>query len=52
MHGILFFMNYHCDAIHFAVIDPMHNLFLGTSITIWKEHDILNKGDFHTTFSF
>lgn len=30
----------------------MHNLFLGTSkhniFTIWKEHDILNKGDFHT----
>ena len=34
------------DAVRFTVIDPMHNLFLGTSKTmfqLWMSKDILNK---------
>lgn len=37
------------DAIRFAGIDVMHNLFLGTAksiFSIWKERQILNKAQF------
>lgn len=36
------------DAISMTIIDPMHNLFLGTSkkmIEIWKEKNYLNKNN-------
>ena len=47
-YSVLFELPYY-DAIRFAVIDPMHNLFLGTSkhlMTIWKDSEILTKTDF------
>ena len=35
------------DAVRFTVIDPMHNLFLGTAnrlFQLWVEKDLLTKG--------
>ena len=39
------------DSAHFGVIDPMHNMLLGTTkrmITIWKEKGLLNSPDYVT----
>lgn len=47
---ILFELTYY-DAIRFAVIDVMHNLFLGTAKNvahIWKDLELLCKYDFKT----
>ncbi len=36
------------DCIRFTIVDPMHNLFLGTAkrmIEIWLEHSILTQAD-------
>ena len=47
-YSVLFELPYY-DAIRFAVIDPMHNLFLGTSkhiMGIWKDRDIISKAQF------
>ena len=44
----LFFLPYY-DSINFAIIDPMHNLFLGTSKRIlekvWLENGLLSRTD-------
>ncbi len=37
------------NIIQFSVIDPMHNLFLGTAkhiLTVWMSIGVLNKGQF------
>ena len=37
------------DSVRFTVVDPMHNVLLGTAkliITLWKEKNILSKEDF------
>lgn len=35
------------DTIRFSVVDPMHNILLGTSmVTLWKEHGLLSSNDF------
>ena len=47
-YSVLFELPYY-DAIRYAVIDPMHNLFVGTAkhlMTIWKDSDILTKNHF------
>ena len=39
------------DAITFCVIDPMHNLFLGTAKNIfklWVENDVLSSSKLET----
>lgn len=44
-YSVLIELNYF-DAITFCVIDPMHNLFLGTAkkvFKLWVERDILSK---------
>ena len=49
-YSLLFELPYY-DAIRFAVIDPMHNLYLGTAkhvMSIWKDRDILTKANFLT----
>lgn len=47
-YSVLFEIPYY-DAIRFANIDSMHNVFLGTSkhiMTLWKERDIIKKEHF------
>ena len=47
-YSVLYELPYY-DAILFATIDTMHNLFLGTTkhiMTIWKDRNILNKDHF------
>jgi len=47
-YSILFELPYY-GSFRFAIIDPMHNLFLGTAkhvMTIWKENNILSKDQF------
>ena len=47
-YSIFFELPYY-DSIRFAIIDPMHNLFLGTAkhiMTIWKDNNILSKDQF------
>lgn len=47
-YSVLYELPYY-DAIRFATIDKMHNLFLGTTkhiMTIWKDCNILNKDHF------
>lgn len=49
-YSVLFELPYY-DAIRFAVIDVMHNLFLGTAkniMSIWKDKQLLSKSDFQT----
>lgn len=39
----------HFDVVRNHLVDPMHNLFLGTSkkvLTLWKDHGILTDSDF------
>ena len=48
-YSVLFELPYY-DAVRFAVIDTMHNLFLGTAkhvMTIWKDHEIITKENFN-----
>ena len=38
------------DIVHYHVIDPMHNLLLGTAknmMTVWKEQSLLSKQDYN-----
>ena len=47
-YSIFFELPYY-DSIRFPIIDPMHNLFLGTAkhaMAIWKENNILTKHQF------
>ena len=47
-YSVLFELPYY-DAIRFAVIDPMHNLFLGTAkhlMSIWKDQEMISKSQF------
>lgn len=49
-YSVLYELPYY-DEIRFTVIDPMHNLFLGTAkhlLTMLKDRDILNKAHFLT----
>lgn len=49
-YSVLFELPYY-DATWFAVIDPMHNLYLGTVkhlMSIWKDCEILTKAHFLT----
>lgn len=49
-YSVLFKLLYY-DAIRFAVIDPMHNLYLGTAkhvMSIWKDREILTEAHFVT----
>lgn len=51
VHGILFSMNYRIMMPYVLLLSTQCTIcFLRHQniITIWKEHDILNKGDFHT----
>ena len=37
------------DIVQYHVVDPMHNLLLGTGknlMTIWKEEGVINKAEF------
>ena len=37
------------DTVRFSVVDPMHNILLGTTklmVAIWKEHGLLSPNDF------
>ena len=38
------------DIVHYHVVDPMHNLLLGTAknmMTVWKEQSLLSKQDYN-----
>ena len=37
------------DTVRFSVVDPMHNVLLGTTklmVTLWREHGLLSPSDF------
>ena len=43
------------DIVEYHVIDPMHNLLLGTGkylMTLWKEQQILSKSEFEDIQAF
>ena len=37
------------DTVRFSIVDPMHNVLLGTTkqiVTLWKENGLLSPSDF------
>ena len=49
-YSILLSLRYF-DAVQFTIVDPMHNLFLGTgkhSFEIWVENELISKKDYIT----
>lgn len=40
------------NTIHFIIVDPMHNLFLGTAkrmVSIWRDNGLLPEAEFDST---